>query len=180
MRMAMPGIDIKRIDQIPASAMLADFVLRRSGVKEIAACTWALREGMLLELAEATVRSGSEIRRDSVNALAARFTQENLHGRQVARLALELFDASRLMLEIPESSRELLEYAALLHDIGHAIDHDRHNRHSYYLVKNADLLGFESVEIVGADELNARYFSGRSDGLMLPSPGLGMIATAHN
>ena len=40
--------------------------------------------------------------------------------------------------------------------------------------------GFESVEIVGADELNARYFSGRSDGLMLPSPGLGMIATAHN
>jgi exopolyphosphatase/guanosine-5'-triphosphate,3'-diphosphate pyrophosphatase len=35
----------------------------------------------------------------------------------------------------------------LLHDIGHAIDHDRHNRHSYYLVKNADLLGFEPVEV---------------------------------
>jgi exopolyphosphatase/guanosine-5'-triphosphate,3'-diphosphate pyrophosphatase len=34
-----------------------------------------------------------------------------------------------------------------LHDIGHAIDHDRHNRHSYYLVKNANLLGFEPVEI---------------------------------
>jgi exopolyphosphatase / guanosine-5'-triphosphate,3'-diphosphate pyrophosphatase len=147
MRMAMPGIDAKRIDQIPASAMLADFVLRRSGVKEIAACTWALREGMLLGLAEATVRGGSEIRRDSVDALAGRFTPENLHGPQVARLALELFDATELMLELPESSRELLEYAALLHDIGHAIDHDRHNRHSYYLVKNADLLGFEPIEI---------------------------------
>jgi exopolyphosphatase/guanosine-5'-triphosphate,3'-diphosphate pyrophosphatase len=147
MRMAMPGIEAKRIDQIPASAMLADFVLRHSGVKEIAACTWALREGMLLELAEATARSALEIRRDSVNALATRFTQQNLHGRQVARLALELFDATSLMLELPESSRELLEYSALLHDIGHAIDHDRHNRHSYYLVKNADLFGFEPVEI---------------------------------
>jgi exopolyphosphatase / guanosine-5'-triphosphate,3'-diphosphate pyrophosphatase len=58
-----------------------------------------------------------------------------------------LFDATGVALELPESSRELLEYAALLHDIGHAIDHDRHNRHSYYLVKNADLLGFEPVEI---------------------------------
>jgi exopolyphosphatase/guanosine-5'-triphosphate,3'-diphosphate pyrophosphatase len=37
--------------------------------------------------------------------------------------------------------------AALLHDIGHAIDHDRHNRHSYYLIKNAELLGFEPAEI---------------------------------
>src|SRR6516162_7055484 len=58
-----------------------------------------------------------------------------------------LFDATALPLELPESSRELLEYAALLHDIGHAIDHDRHNRHSYYLVKKADLLGYEPVEI---------------------------------
>jgi exopolyphosphatase / guanosine-5'-triphosphate,3'-diphosphate pyrophosphatase len=147
MRMALPGIDAKRIDQIPASAMLADFVLRRSGAKEMVACTWALREGMLLELAEATNRSALEIRRGSVNALATRFAQHNLHGRQVAKLALKLFDATAFTLDLPESSRELLEYAALLHDIGHAIDHDRHNRHSYYLVKNADLLGFEPVEI---------------------------------
>jgi methyltransferase (TIGR00027 family) len=39
--------------------------------------------------------------------------------------------------------------------------------------------GFESVGVVGADELNARYFQGRTDGLALPSPGLGMIATAY-
>ncbi len=147
MRTALPGVDAKRVDQVPAAAMLADFVLQRSGAREIAACTWALREGMLLELAKATNRGAREIRRGSVNALAARFAHPNRHGRQVAKLALMLFDATALALELPESSRELLEYAALLHDIGHAIDHDRHNRHSYYLVKNADLLGFEPVEI---------------------------------
>jgi exopolyphosphatase/guanosine-5'-triphosphate,3'-diphosphate pyrophosphatase len=102
---------------------------------------------MLLELANTTRRSAPEIRRNSVKALATRFANSNLHGRQVARLALKLFEATTLPLELPESSRELLEYAALLHDIGHAIDHDRHNRHSYYLVKNADLLGFEPAEI---------------------------------
>jgi exopolyphosphatase/guanosine-5'-triphosphate,3'-diphosphate pyrophosphatase len=147
MRMALPGIDGKRIDQIQAAAMLADFVLQRSGAPKMVACTWALREGMLLELAEATSRSAREIRRGSVNALATRFAHHNRHGRQVAKLALDLFDATAFALELPESSRELLEHAALLHDIGHAIDHERHNRHSYYLVKNADLLGFEPVEV---------------------------------
>lgn len=147
MRMALPGIDAKRIDQVPAAAMLADFVLRHSGAKEMAACMWALREGMLLELAEATNRSAREIRWASVNALATRFAQHNFHGRHVAKLALKLFDATAFALDLPEGTRELLEYAALLHDIGHAIDHDRHNRHSYYLVKNANLLGFEPVEI---------------------------------
>jgi exopolyphosphatase/guanosine-5'-triphosphate,3'-diphosphate pyrophosphatase len=147
MRLSLPGIDAKRVDQVQPAVMVADFVLRNSGAAQLTACQWALREGMLLELAEATNRSAQELRRGSVNALATRFAQQNLHGRQVAKLALMLFDATAAALELPERSRELLEYAALLHDIGHAIDHDRHNRHSYYLVKNADLLGFDPIEI---------------------------------
>lgn len=39
--------------------------------------------------------------------------------------------------------------------------------------------GFATVELVGADDLNRRYFAGRSDGLALPSPGLGMLASAR-
>jgi methyltransferase (TIGR00027 family) len=39
--------------------------------------------------------------------------------------------------------------------------------------------GFSKVEMTGADELNRRYFSDRNDGLSLPSPGLGMLATAR-
>ena len=43
--------------------------------------------------------------------------------------------------------REWLEYASLLHDIGNHISYERHNRHSYYLIKNGDLRGFEPEEI---------------------------------
>jgi len=79
--------------------------------------------------------------------LAKRFCGANQDGKQVARLALKLFDETALVLGLPANARELLEYGALLHDVGHAIDHDRHNRHSYYLIKNAELLGFAPVEI---------------------------------
>lgn len=39
--------------------------------------------------------------------------------------------------------------------------------------------GFSTVQLTGADDLNARYFANRADGLSLPSPGLGMMATAR-
>jgi exopolyphosphatase/guanosine-5'-triphosphate,3'-diphosphate pyrophosphatase len=46
--------------------------------------------------------------------------------------------------------------ASLLHDIGEHISYERHHRHSYYLITNGDLRGFEpeEVEIVA---LIARY-----------------------
>jgi exopolyphosphatase / guanosine-5'-triphosphate,3'-diphosphate pyrophosphatase len=170
MRSDLPGIDAKRADQMAAAGMLADFVLRRSGAPELIACTWAIREGLLLGLARATDARGSqEARRRSINALATRFSGANQHGRQVANLALKLFDATALVLGLPENGRELLEYSALLHDIGHAIDHDRHNRHSYYLIKNAELLGFDSLEI----EVIALAARGhRKQGAQLESPEL--------
>jgi exopolyphosphatase/guanosine-5'-triphosphate,3'-diphosphate pyrophosphatase len=148
MRIDLAGIDAKRSDLMPAAAMLADFVLRKSGAAELTACTWALREGVLLGLARNTSgRTATEARRRSVMMLAKRFCGANEHGKQVARLALKLFDETALVLGLPANARELLEYAALLHDVGHAIDHDRHNRHSYYLIKNAELLGFAPTEI---------------------------------
>ncbi|HEY9159023.1 hypothetical protein [Candidatus Binatus sp.] len=51
------------------------------------------------------------------------------------------------VLELPKSARELLEFGTLLHDVGHAIDHDRHKRHCYYLIKNPELFGFDADEI---------------------------------
>jgi len=147
-RIELPGIDAKRADLMPAAGMLADYVMRKSGAAELTACTWAMREGLLLELAQVNGQSGSvEARRRSIEALARRFNGANEHGQQVARLGLELFDGTAAELGLPRSARELLEYAALLHDIGHSIDHDRHNRHSYYLIKNAELLGFSPAEI---------------------------------
>jgi methyltransferase (TIGR00027 family) len=38
--------------------------------------------------------------------------------------------------------------------------------------------GFRRTEQLNAAELNALYFAGRTDGLRIPSPGLGMMATA--
>lgn len=150
-RAELPGMDAKRADLMPAAVVLLDVILSRAGGPDLVACTWALREGVLLELAQVPIGVGPATpagRRRSVEALAARYVGAyGKHGRHVAKLAGQLFDATAADLGLPPAGRELLEYAALLHDVGHAIDHDRHQRHTCYLIRNSELLGFDPVEI---------------------------------
>jgi exopolyphosphatase/guanosine-5'-triphosphate,3'-diphosphate pyrophosphatase len=148
-RADLPGMDTKRVDLMPAAAVLLDAIMTRTRVPHLTVCGWALREGVLLELAGVDgVGAGTRLgRRRAVVALARRWSGDNQHGRHVAELATALFDGLAPALELPPAGRELLEYAALLHDIGHAVDHDRHQRHSYYLIKNSELLGFDPDEL---------------------------------
>jgi exopolyphosphatase/guanosine-5'-triphosphate,3'-diphosphate pyrophosphatase len=149
-RLELPGIDAKRLDLMPAAVLLMESILHHAGASELTGCTWALREGILLDLAGVPTGGAAEIaavRRRSVDALATRFAGDDAHGRQAARLALCLFDATAETLQLPPESRELLEYAALLHDIGRTIDHERHHLHSAYLIRHAELLDFDPEEI---------------------------------
>ncbi len=149
-RAEMPGMDAKRADLMPAAVVLLETILSRAGGLDLVVCSSALREGVLLDLARVASAPGPASpagRRRSVQALATRYAGTNAHGRHVALLALQLFDALAGDLGLPPPARELLEYAALLHDIGHAIEHDRHQRHTFYLIRASELLGFSPVEI---------------------------------
>ena len=44
--------------------------------------------------------------------------------------------------------RELLEYASFLHDIGSLISFNNHHSHSYYIIRNSELLGFDPEEVL--------------------------------
>jgi hypothetical protein len=60
---------------------------------------------------------------------------------------MALFDETRAIHGLTDREREWLEYAAILHDIGVHISYEQHHKHSYYLIRNGDLRGFEPEEI---------------------------------
>jgi len=161
-RLAVKGLEAKRVDLIVAGTCLADFVMRRFEAREMVACTWALREGVLMDFI-ARHRPGIEEverfadpRRLSVARFARHLGELGAHPGHVAHLALQLFDQLEDDLGLAPEARDWLEYAARLHDIGHHIGHKDHQRHSYYLITNGELLGFrrEELEIIA---LVARY-----------------------
>jgi exopolyphosphatase/guanosine-5'-triphosphate,3'-diphosphate pyrophosphatase len=152
-RLAVPGLDPRRADIVVAGVILVDAILRRLGAEEITLCDLALREGLVLEYIRthrreiAQMDAIPDVRRRSTVELAQRCQYDRPHAEHVVRLSLALFDQTRHIHQLSDREREWLEFAALLHDIGSHISFARHHRHSYYLIKNGDLRGFEPAEI---------------------------------
>ena len=161
-RLRVPGLEPRRADLSVAGSVLLDAIVRRLGAEEITLCDMSLREGLVLdyiarhrkEIAQAD--RYPDIRRRSIIELAERCNYWPEHAAQVARLAVAMFEQTRGVHGLTDREREWLEYAALLHDIGVHISYERHHKHSYYLIKNGDLRGFEPEE-VDTIALVARY-----------------------
>jgi exopolyphosphatase/guanosine-5'-triphosphate,3'-diphosphate pyrophosphatase len=152
-RLHMPGLDPRRADLSVAGSVLLDTILRGLGAEDITLCDLALREGLVLDYVHRNsarirkVERYPDVRRRSVVELGERCGYWSEHAQQVARLAVSIFDQTRSVHGLSDREREWLEYAALLHDVGVHISYDRHHRHSYYLIKNGDLRGFDPREI---------------------------------
>ena len=152
-RLRIPGLDPRRADLAVAGSILLESILKKLGAKELALCDLALREGLALDYIRknkaqiAKVEKYPDVRRRSVIELAERCNYVAQHAAQVARLALRLFDQTGLFHSLGAREREWLEYAARLHDIGVHISYGRHHKHSYYLIKNGELRGFEPEEV---------------------------------
>jgi len=151
-RLRMPGLDTRRVDLVLAGSTVLTVALELFALDRITISAWALREGIVLD-AVGRHEPGEwsddphAIRRDSVLGLARRCNWPEAHARQVAALACRIFDATRELHHLGDDDRELLELAALLHDIGEHVASSGHHKHGAYLVRNGQLRGFAPGEI---------------------------------
>jgi exopolyphosphatase/guanosine-5'-triphosphate,3'-diphosphate pyrophosphatase len=152
-RARLPGCDPRRTELLPAGVVVLSSIMEQTGLDELVMCEWALREGMII-----TAIGGSNgvdpngddpraIRRSSVLSLCLRSSWRQGHARQVAALALDLFEETAELHHLSPLDKELLEYAALAHDIGEHVSRVDHDRHTAYLLENGGLRGFAPDEI---------------------------------
>ncbi len=152
-RLAIPGLDPKRVDTLLPAAVVLRRLLELSGLNEMTLCDKAIREGMIYDFI-ARHREGlkaendiPDVRRRNVIGLARRCQAPEVHSLHVAALALRLFDQTKRLHGLGQQERAWLEYAALLHDIGYLINPRQHHKHAYYLIKHSDLGGLTADEI---------------------------------
>ena len=151
-RESMRGLEAKRADIIPVGTTVLLEAMDLFGVDSLVAGEWALREGIVLDAighhdAAELVGDASGIRRSSVLGLAHRCGVDEAHAAQVASLATLLFDRTAELHGLDDADRELLEHAAVLHDIGEHVAVEGHHKHSAYLIENGKLRGFTPAEI---------------------------------
>jgi exopolyphosphatase/guanosine-5'-triphosphate,3'-diphosphate pyrophosphatase len=151
-RAAIPGLEDKRRDAILEGGVLMQTILESFGADGYAYCDAAVREGMIIDYLERN-RPGLRVmdttpdpRRRSVMLFARRLYPSLHHAEHTARLSVRLFDDLAPLHNLPASTRELLEFAALLHDVGNVVSRSSHHKHSLYIIANAELPGVSDRE----------------------------------
>lgn len=162
-RVAIPGLSERRAEIIVAGAVVLLEAMTLLGIESLMVGERALREGVIVDwmlsqgLIEDRLRYQGEVRQRSAIAVAQKY-QVNLESSQrIGNFALSLFDQTKGYLHNwNQRERELLWVAAILHNCGLYVSHSSHHKHSYYLIRYGELLGFTDIEIEVIANL-ARY-----------------------
>ena len=147
-RLDLPGLREDRRAVIPGGLAILYTLLTHFGIASMAPAKGALRQGVIIDLHERLLAlagaSGRDVRDETVKAQQQRFGADAGQARRVGSLALALY--REVMPEAdPQSSREL-GWACELHEIGMALSHHDHHRHSAYMLSHLDAPGFSQSQ----------------------------------
>ena len=147
-RQALP-ISPDRADIILAGALVLAGFLDRLGLDDLTISACGLREGLFFEhfWQHLPFPVIPDVRRFSVLNIARNYDYQKQHANHVRYLAGRLFDQLAPLHGYGAGEREMLDAAALLHDLGTVIAYDGHHKHSQTLIHYNGLAGFSPREI---------------------------------
>lgn len=156
---SIPNLDDKRAEIVVAGTLILKVILKKLKIEKMTVSAFALREGIIIDavekfyrkelstLTEISIEDERKNRLKSVIELAKSYNVDLNHAQQVSKISLTIFDELRDIHKLGDQARELLHYAAILHDIGYYISPVKHHKHSYFIIKNSELIGFNEKEI---------------------------------
>ncbi len=152
-RRDLPSLNDRRAEIIFPGAMILQTVMQMLEVDELILSERALREGLIVDwmmrhgLLKDRFNFQSSIRQRTVLHQAHRFAVNRKRAERVAFHALTLFDKTYGVLHHDEGNgRDLLWAAAMLHACGQHINQSAYHKHSWYLIRHGELLGYSQAE----------------------------------
>jgi exopolyphosphatase / guanosine-5'-triphosphate,3'-diphosphate pyrophosphatase len=157
-RRKIPGLNSDRADIILPGALVMQIILDRLGMEQFIVSVNGLREGLFFERfwQHLSYPVAANIRRFSVLNMARVYSYEKAHANHVRYLAGRLYEQLMPLHGYGRAELEILDAAALLHDLGTIIDYYDHHKHSQRLITNRGLAGFTPRE-TALIALLARY-----------------------
>ena len=146
-RRKLRGLDDRRTDIIVGGILLLHEVFAAFELESMTVSAFALREGVLYDRFPEGADHLHDLRRSNATRLARQLDPDYTHAETAARLAVQVFDRTVELHQLGPDARELLETAALVHNVGMIIAHSGHHKHAYYIIRNSEqLTGFSEHE----------------------------------
>jgi exopolyphosphatase/guanosine-5'-triphosphate,3'-diphosphate pyrophosphatase len=140
----LDGLSPNRRNVITPGVAIASALFDTLNIDTMRTSKGALREGVIYDLMGRL--SHEDVRERTISALMQRYSVDEDTAAIVSRRARILFTATRMSWQLDGNDWELIDRVARTHEIGMAISHKSFNRHSAYLLRNADLPGFSQQE----------------------------------
>jgi exopolyphosphatase/guanosine-5'-triphosphate,3'-diphosphate pyrophosphatase len=153
-RMKAYGVRQDRADVMPVAAVIFTTLAEWLDLRNVLVPGVGVREGILRDLAVSLLRrrpSAGEARRsrlllEGAREFAAAFGRDRARAESVRSLAVSFFDQLTPLHGLPAELRLPLELAAVLHDVGRAVNPDGRHKHGEYLVRHGRLTGLTAPE----------------------------------
>jgi exopolyphosphatase/guanosine-5'-triphosphate,3'-diphosphate pyrophosphatase len=150
-RIQIEGIDQQRVDIIQTAALMMGLILNRSNHKGFFTIKGGLKNGLTIDTLNKKgikmhFQENVDVRMARILEIGSKFSFEEEHAKQVTKLSKILFSKFKDFFKLDDENWKLLEAASMLHDTGNYISYDKHHKHSYYLIMNSDLIGYNANE----------------------------------
>ncbi len=152
-RSELSSLSERRSEIIVPGALILQTIMNMVNVDEVVLSERALREGLVVDwmcrnnfLKDQLSFQGS-IRERTVIHQSRRFGVNLKRSKIVSEFALSFYDQTKGILHNDNGEgRELLWAAAKLHACGKHINISSYHKHSWYLIRNGELLGYSQSE----------------------------------
>ncbi|MEL6937713.1 MAG: Ppx/GppA phosphatase family protein [Cyanobacteria bacterium J06598_1] len=148
------GISSKRVDAIHLGGVLLTQLLKMCETTELTLCDASLREGLILDYIERHPQNVSkfpvqtDLRHRKAAQLAHKYNADWESNTHIASLALQLFAQTQAIHQLGTLEKDVLEYAALLHNLGQYLSLKAYHKSSRYILKRVDPRGFTDEEML--------------------------------
>ncbi len=144
-KLTLQGLRADRIPVLPGGLAIMSAVFKEFGLGQMTFSDGALRLGVLYDLL------GRYHHQDLRHATVQQFMRRyQVDAGQAARVAATAHGFLMQLLpkaaKAEQSNAQVLDWAALLHEIGISVAHSSYHKHSAYILANADMPGFSKMD----------------------------------
>lgn len=141
----LPNVSEDRRQVLPAGLAILIGIFERLNITQIQFSASALREGVIYEMEDRLAHK--DIRERTANSLATRYDVDTEQAQRVLTTTIHLYRKIASVWQIDhEEYANLLAWAARLHEVGIQINSRGVQRHSAYILMNAEMPGFNQEQ----------------------------------
>ncbi len=150
----IPSLSERRAEIIVPGALILNTAMEMLNFNELTISERALREGLVVDwmLRKGIIKSElniqSNIRKTTIVHQARKFGVDSTRAEKVIETAFQIFDQTKNIFHSDNDSKakELLWAASNLYNCGKYVNISSYHKHSWYLIKNCELLGYSEAE----------------------------------